>query len=226
MERVNLSISAKIEQAILSFISPRIPKFIGPDAMTFLALFAAIGIGVSYIFAPQYRALYLAAAFLYFIHWLGDSLDGRIARERKIQRPNYGHYIDHVLDAVSVAIIVGGLTASVITFTNSWMWAATGFLLLMIHAFLKASVTGTFELSLGPVGPTEARMGGAAFSVFLFFTGNPLVLSFSVAGNTHMFTLLDITGAIAATGTWLVLGASIFATARMLDREDRKKWKA
>src|SRR3989344_9285404 len=111
MERINLSLTAKAEQAILNFIAPKLPGFITPDSLTLLALIAAIGIGASYFYALQFRILYLAAALLYAVHWLGDSLDGKIARDRKIPRPRYGHYIDHILDSVSVAVILGGLTA-------------------------------------------------------------------------------------------------------------------
>jgi archaetidylinositol phosphate synthase len=225
MKRINLSITAKIEQAIISFIAPRIPKFIGPDALTMLALLAAVGIGISYFFAMQYRQLYLVAAALYFVHWLGDSLDGRIARDRGIGRPRYGHYVDHIIDSVSVAVILGGLTASATTLTASWLWVVTGFLLLMTHAFLKASVTGKFELSLGAVGPTEARIIGAGFSVLLLFTGNPKILEFAIDGVAYPFTLLDIAGVAAAAVIWLTLFFSVIATAKALDREDRKKWK-
>ena len=226
MQRINLSLTAKAEQAILNFIAPKLPGFITPDSLTLLALIAAIGIGASYFYALQFRILYLAAALLYAVHWLGDSLDGKIARDRKIPRPRYGHYIDHILDSVSVAVILGGLTASATTFTASWLWVVTGFLLLMTHAFLKASVTGKFELSLGFIGPTEARILGAGFSVLLFFTGNPQLLSFSINEILYPFTFLDVTGAITATAIWAVLAASVVATARMLDTEDRKKWKA
>ncbi len=225
MKRVNVSVTSRIEQAILNRLILLVPKFVGPDSMTVLALLAALGIGASYFYAQQYRFLYLAAAMLYLVHWLGDSLDGKIARERNRQRPRYGHYVDHILDSISVAVILGGLTASAITFTASWLWVVTGFLLLMTHAFLKASVTGKFEMSLGFLGPTEARITGAGLSIMLFFTGNPLVFAVILLEKAYPFTLLDILGMLATAVIWTLLAASVLKTAIKLDREDRKKWK-
>lgn len=225
MERVNVSITSRMEQAMLNKLILLVPRFIGPDFMTVLALLAAVGIGAAYFYAQQYRFLYIIAAILYFVHWLGDSLDGKIARERNRQRPRYGHYVDHILDSISVAVILGGLTASAITFTASWLWVVSGFLLLMTHAFLKASVTGKFEMSLGFVGPTEARIIGAGFSIMLFFTGNPLVFAVILLENVYPFTLLDILGLTAAAAIWIMLITGVLKTAIKLDREDRAKWK-
>ncbi len=220
MERVNRSIVARAEQAVLAKLARFVPRFVGPDFLTAVAFIAAIGIGASYWFAYKYRVLFLVAAALYAVHWYGDSLDGKIARERGRPRPRYGHYIDHLLDSVTVAVVLIGLTVSAETLTAAWMWVTSGFLLLMIHAYLKASVTGVFELSIGFLGATEARIIVAAFSVMLFFTGNPVVSQWPVP-----LTLLDVMGSAAATIIWVVLAVQVAATARQLDREDRKKWK-
>ena len=32
-------------------------------------------------------------------NWLGDSLDGTLARVRQRQRPRYGFYVDHMVDS-------------------------------------------------------------------------------------------------------------------------------
>ena len=37
------------------------------------------------------------------MHWLGDSLDGTLARVRKTERPRYGYYLDHLVDAFATA---------------------------------------------------------------------------------------------------------------------------
>lgn len=223
MDRVNQSLSAKIEQSILNFLVKLIPRFVSPDALTIIALMAAIGIGVSYFYAVNFRELYLVAAFLYFIHWFGDSLDGKIARDRGRPRPRYGHYVDHILDSVSVALILGGLIAPAATYS---IMAVSGFLLLMIHSFLKASVTGRLELSLGFLGATEARIIGSLFSVVLFFTGNPELIRYTFKGVLMVFTLLDIVGILVTGLIWSMLVVAIIKTAKMLDREDRAKWKS
>ena len=42
------------------------------------------------------------------LNWLGDSLDGTLARVRQQQRPRYGFYVDHIVDIFgSVALMCG-----------------------------------------------------------------------------------------------------------------------
>jgi archaetidylinositol phosphate synthase len=41
--------------------------------------------------------LWLASVGL-IINWLGDSLDGNLARLRYIERPRYGFFFDHTID--------------------------------------------------------------------------------------------------------------------------------
>ena len=48
----------------------------------------------------QIEWLWLAIAG-FFINWFGDSLDGSLARWRRIERPNYGYFVDHSVDAVA-----------------------------------------------------------------------------------------------------------------------------
>ncbi|MBI2176209.1 CDP-alcohol phosphatidyltransferase family protein [Candidatus Woesearchaeota archaeon] len=220
MKRINRSIIARAEQAVLDRLVRLVPGFIGPDFLTALAFAAALGIGFAYVFAYKFRILFIVAAALYAVHWYGDSLDGKIARERGKPRPRYGHYVDHLLDSVTVAVVLIGLTISAETLTAAWMWVTSGFLLLMIHAYLKASVTGKFELSIGFLGATEARIIAAAFSVLLFFKGNPVLSQWPAP-----LTLLDITGSVAAVVIWTMLAVQVITTARKLDREDRKAWK-
>ena len=55
------------------------------------------------------RALLGRGELLLVVHWLGDSLDGTLARVRKAERPTYGYYLDHLADAVATAVIGLGL---------------------------------------------------------------------------------------------------------------------
>ena len=117
IKRVNLSISSGIEKKILAWLAKRMPSWVTPDMLTALAFFAAVGIAICFVAAPYWNFAYLTVAFLFFVHWFGDALDGTIARVRKIERPRYGHYIDHLLDSVSISLILGSLTISAITST-------------------------------------------------------------------------------------------------------------
>ena len=46
------------------------------------------------------------------LNWLGDSLDGTLARVRNHQRPNYGYYVDHVIDILGATLLFSGLSIS------------------------------------------------------------------------------------------------------------------
>jgi phosphatidylglycerophosphate synthase len=200
------------------------PSWVTPDMLTALAFFAAVGIAICFVAAPYWNFAYLTVAFLFFVHWFGDALDGTIARVRKIERPRYGHYIDHLLDSVSISLILGSLTISAITSTAIWLWALAGFLLIMIHTLLISSVLGEFHLSLGLIGPTEARAAGIFLSLLLFFTGNPILIpELDFWTVSVQITLIDLMGIFVGIAMWSLLIWRTAVTARMLDKMDRKR---
>ena len=86
---------ARPEQKLLEAIARRLPRVGAPDHLTVLALAAAVAFAV----AAAYGEFWLAAGLL-VVHWLGDSLDGTLARVRRAERPRYGYYLDHLADAV------------------------------------------------------------------------------------------------------------------------------
>jgi len=87
-------------------------RWILPNDLTTLGVLAALGICAAYQLSNGGRAWLWAASLLLVVHWLGDSLDGTLARVRGIQRPRYGYYLDHLVDAVSTAAIGIGLGLS------------------------------------------------------------------------------------------------------------------
>ena len=68
--------------------------------------------GVSYAFARWNRYWLLAVIFFLALNWLGDSLDGTLARVRRQQRPRYGFYVDHIVDSFGGLALMGGLALS------------------------------------------------------------------------------------------------------------------
>src|SRR5687767_3299634 len=100
---------AEPEARALNWLAARTPRFVVPDHLTLLALAAAAGFAVAYALGGAW--LWLAAALI-GVHWLGDSLDGTLARFRKHERPNYGYYVDHLADAAATAMIGIGLGLS------------------------------------------------------------------------------------------------------------------
>ena len=88
---------------MLEWIARRLPARVTPDHMTALGVLAALGIAAAYALANGDRMWLWAASALLVVHWLGDSLDGTLARVRRAERPTYGYYLDHLVDAVATA---------------------------------------------------------------------------------------------------------------------------
>ena len=80
-----------------------------PDHLTALGVLAAVGIAAAYALSNRDPAWLWAASGLLVVHWLGDSLDGTLARVRRAERPRYGYYLDHLVDAFATALIGIGL---------------------------------------------------------------------------------------------------------------------
>ncbi len=100
------------EARLLEWIARRLPAWVKPDHMTALGVLAAIGIATAYLLSNGNEAWLWAASALLVVHWLGDSLDGTLARVRGVGRPRYGYYLDHLVDAIATAMIGIGLGLS------------------------------------------------------------------------------------------------------------------
>lgn len=216
MKRLNLGFTANIESSIFNYLVKFIPKFITPDILTLIALFSALLSSFMYLFVEYNRVFLLCINLGLAIHWLADSLDGKLARYRHQERPRYGYYVDHILDSISAALFIGGLTTSNATQTTAWIWVLALMLLSMIHVFLKNRIYKVFELSIQQFGPTEARLGLFTINLLIFFIGNPRYYIFNIPTS-----LLDIIGWIVVIGFLLVLIPEIIRTATFLDKKEK-----
>jgi phosphatidylglycerophosphate synthase len=133
----------------------RLPGWMNSDHLTTAATLAMVGAGACFRIGG--RALPLVIFFL-IVNWFGDSLDGTLARVRRRERPRYGYYVDHVLDAVGFAAVMGGLALG----GHMTPIVALGFLcayyLLLVEIALAAQALGTFRLAFWHIGPTELRI--------------------------------------------------------------------
>jgi archaetidylinositol phosphate synthase len=146
------------EKRLLRWIAARLPRWILPDDLTLLGVLAALGVCVAYQLSNNDSAWFWAASGLLVVQWIGDSLDGTLARVRKIERPTYGYYIDHVVDAVATAAIGIGLGLSPIMLLSIGTLIVVGYLILSINVYLESFAFGRFNIRYGYVGPTEVRL--------------------------------------------------------------------
>ena len=193
---------AKVEKRTLEAIARRLPRWVLPDDLTILGVFSAGGIFAAYALSNGASAWLWLASVLLVVHWFGDSLDGTLARVRGIQRPRYGYYLDHLVDAVATALIGIGLGLSPYMLLSVGALIVVGYLILSINVYLESSALGRFSIGYGRLGPTELRLVIIELNTALALGLNT---SFSVLGVG--LTALDLAGiAVACLMLALVAG--------------------
>jgi phosphatidylglycerophosphate synthase len=163
-----------------------------PDHLTALGVLASIGIAAAYVLSNGDRMWLWAASALLVVHWLGDSLDGTLARVRRSERPRYGYYLDHLVDAFATAAIGIGLGLSPYMLLAVGLAIVVAYLILSINTYLETHAFGVFTLGYGRFGPTEARLILIAVNT---------ALAIGLVGNG----LLDLLGIGLAAAMILVL---------------------
>jgi phosphatidylglycerophosphate synthase len=171
MERIQESWLAIRERALLIGIATRLPGWVKPDQLTAFGVAGAVLSGAAYaLSALSPYFLWIAIAGL-IVNWFGDSLDGSLARVRRIERPRYGFFVDHASDVISQALIFIGLGFS------PHMRFATACLLLMsywiaaLFTFIRTIATNVFQISYFGIGPTEIRLGLMIYTAGLIILG-------------------------------------------------------
>jgi archaetidylinositol phosphate synthase len=149
---------ARPEARVLESIAKRLPSRVKPDHLTALGVLASIGIAAAYVLSNGDSAWLWAASALLVVHWLGDSLDGTLARVRRSERPRYGYYLDHLVDAFATAAIGIGLGLSPYMLLAVGLAIVVAYLILSINSHLETHAFGVFTLGYGRLGPTEARL--------------------------------------------------------------------
>jgi archaetidylinositol phosphate synthase len=189
---------ARPEARVLEWIARRLPRAVTPDHLTALGVLAAAGIAAAYALSAQSDTWLWAASALLVVHWLGDSLDGTLARVRRIERPRYGYYLDHLVDALATALIGIGLGLSPHLLLATGLLVVVGYLVLSINTYLETQALGVFSLGYGRIGPTEARLALIAVNAAMAL-GAPLTVVVAGVG----VSLLDAV-ALAAVGAMVV----------------------
>src|SRR5438876_4278761 len=156
--RVQQSFVASAEKRALTWMAERAPGCINSDHLTLLGFVAQILAGVFYALSRWNRYALLAVIGCLVLNWLGDSLDGTLARVRQHQRPRYGFYVDHMIDSFGALSLMGGLALSGYMHPYVAIGLLIAFLLLSIQAYLATYTLGEFHLSFWRLGPTELRV--------------------------------------------------------------------
>jgi phosphatidylglycerophosphate synthase len=199
--RVNRSLTAALEKRALLWMAERAPGWVTSDQLTALGFATQLGAGACYALASLDRRALVGAIVCLALNWLGDSLDGTLARVRHQERPRYGFYVDHMVDIFGAVALMVGLGFSGLLHWPVAIAMLVGFLLLSAESYLATYTLGRFELSQGIFGPTEIRILLAVGSVAVMRNPWRVLLG-------HRFLLFDLGGTIAA-GAMLAMAAGI-----------------
>jgi archaetidylinositol phosphate synthase len=200
-QRINRSLTAGVERRALVWMAEHAPAWVTSDQLTLLGLSAQVGAGVCYVLSRYNRYALLLVIMCIALNWLGDSLDGTLARVRRQQRPRYGFYVDHIVDVFGSVALMTGLACSGFLHWQTAMAMLIAFLLLSSESYLATYTLSRFQMSQGFFGPTEIRI--------LLIIGNLALLRspYSMLFG-HRLLLFDVGGVIAATGM-LVMSVAI-----------------
>lgn len=226
--RVNNTLVGRLEKKALLWLAAHMPAWVVPDTLTTIGLLASVLIFISYALTYYHRNFLWLASFGFVLQWFGDSLDGTLARYRKIERPRYGFFIDHILDTISEVLIFVGLGLSPYLRFDLALIALVGYLIASIYVYLTTYVTGVFRISYSGLGPTEIRLIAIITNTVVYFSGNP-TLHLPVISWLPLPVTITVFDAVAVA-IILLIGylflASTITTARSLSRADREAHRA
>ena len=217
---INTGLTAHAEEKAKEWICPRIPQWVNSDMLTVLGFLSSFIIAAGFVLGFANRWYLILVVVGLILNWFGDSFDGSLARYRHKTRPNYGYYIDHITDGLTVTVLGLGLGLSGFIRVEIALAFIIMYLMLMMHVELVTYVENEFKYSFGLFGPTEFRIIGILLAVVMFFVP---VKYFDIWGYT--LTQYDLFATFAVVVMFIILISSIVSKGVELDEIDRAKWK-
>jgi archaetidylinositol phosphate synthase len=217
-QRVLETFTGPVERPVLRWLAAHMPPWVTPDILTAVGVFGGLVILSGYWLTGVDRNFLWLVNLGFVINWFGDSLDGTLARYRHIERPVYGFYIDHSVDAYVEIMIFLGLGLSPYVRFDLAALALIGYLLLSVLVYVRTCVKGEFVISYGKLGPTEIRLLAMMANVLVYFIGNPTLQISTLTLTVYdwlVSLVILIIFSIAITTTW--------TQARLLARADEER---
>jgi len=203
------------EKRFLRWLAGKLPRWVLPDDMTAIGVLSALAIAAAYQLSNDGNAWLWVASGLLVVQWIGDSLDGTLARVRGIERPTYGYYLDHLVDAISTAAIGIGLGLSPFMLLSTGTLIVVAYLILSINVYLESFAFNRFSIGYGKIGPTEIRLILILLNTALALE---LGLDFQLVGVD--LTVFDIVGLAIAGVMTVLLSGRAFRNLRELARAE------
>lgn len=219
-QRVNDILLGPLERPALRWLAARMPRWVTPDMLTGVGAAAAVLIFVAYWLSNRDPNFLWLASFGFVLNWFGDSLDGNLARYRKEERPRYGYFVDHTVDAVTEVIIFLGMGVSPYISFDVACLALVAYMLLAVMVYITTYVNAVFRISYAKLGPTEMRVIVILANALVYFIGNPKVTLPLSIGTVAVYDLIIMTVTTALFSAFLVM---LVVTARDLNKLEPSK---
>ena len=173
--RVNDSFLAPLERPALQWLCKHMPAWMTPDILTVIGLIGGVVMAIGYWLCNVNKNFLWIVDLGLVINWFGDSLDGSLARYRKIERFQYGYFVDHTVDIMTQTIFFLGLGLSPFVHFNFALLALVGYLHLGVLTNINTAVSGVYKISYGKIGPTEVRVFVIGLNAIFYFASNPMI---------------------------------------------------
>jgi archaetidylinositol phosphate synthase len=214
--RINDSLLAIAERAALASLVRRIPQGVTPDHLTSIGLAGALLTAVGFLSCWWSNWFLIFVVFGLFLNWFGDSLDGTLARYRKIERPHYGYFVDHSADLIAQTLIVVGLGFSPFFTIPSALLVLSLYLLMSSYTYLRVVTESVHRLSYGGMGATEFRILVAGWALFAGWFGAGIT-----SGRIFSFVALDVVIGVLSAITFLAFVFIVRNDLTRLQKEER-----
>lgn len=219
--RIQTSILNAAEKKALVWLAERQPRWVTSDMLTFVGVAGAVICALGFILATQNVLWLWLSSFGLVVNWYGDSLDGTIARVRNTQRPVYGFFIDHTLDAVTQCIMCIGAGLSPMLRFDVAMLVLAGYLVLSIYTYIGAILKGEFRLTYSSFGPTEFRLVVILINTLYMYT-SWADDRFTLFGG-YEFGVFDVIGLAIAVVLFVIYFIQFFKDKKVLAKQDPLK---
>lgn len=219
-ERIQTSILNAAEKKALIWLAERQPSWMTSDILTYTGVAAAVFYAF-FCWLSNYNINYLwVSSFFLVVNWYGDSLDGTLARVRQTQRPKYGFFIDHSLDALTTCLFCIGIGLAPVMNLSIALFIMGGYLCMSIYTYLSTIIIGQFRLTYAGLGPTEVRL--IIIAVFILYIYNPWSdVYVRILGQE--WTVYDCVGALVAAILYGIYIGSLAKDLKMLSKLDPPK---
>lgn len=218
--RIQTSILNAAEKKALIWLAKRQPAWMTSDILTYIgvtgALICAVGFALSSI---NINFLWLSS-FGLVVNWYGDSLDGTLARVRGTQRPTYGFFIDHTIDALTITAMCVGAGLSPMLRLEVALFVLVAYLIISIYTYICTLVKEEFRLTYGRLGPTEFRIIAIIINTLFIYTPWRHH-TYEIGG--EQFGIFDIIGGVIAVVIFVMHLVQWFQDRKELSTKDPAK---